>query len=72
MVFNGKPALITGRASRMSRLHAIQLAEADVKVAINKENKKSSLRFLMVYPSAVVMPFINQAKDNGPEFLKHT
>ena len=39
------------------------------KVLIN-ENKASKVRFQLVCPPAVDTPLIDQAKDNGPDFLK--
>lgn len=35
-----------------------------------RENRKSAIRFQLVCPPAVDTPLINQAKDNGPVFLK--
>jgi NAD(P)-dependent dehydrogenase (short-subunit alcohol dehydrogenase family) len=35
-----------------------------------RENKKSSVRFQLVCPPAVDTPLIDQAKENGPRFLK--
>lgn len=36
-----------------------------------RENKKSSIRFQLVCPPAVDTPLINQAKEDGPKFLKN-
>lgn len=36
-----------------------------------RENKSSAIRFQLVCPTAVDTPLINQAKDNGPKFLKN-
>ncbi len=36
-----------------------------------RENKKSAIRFQLVCPPAVDTPLINQAKEDGPIFLKN-